>query len=483
MLKVAVYGKGGIGKSTVTSNLAAAFAAMGKRVIQIGCDPKADSTINLLGGEPLRPVMNYMREEDEEPEKLEDISKEGFGGVLCIETGGPTPGLGCAGRGIIATFQLLEDLKLFETWKPDVVLYDVLGDVVCGGFAAPIREGYAEKVLIVTSGEKMALYAANNISSAVRNFEDRSYARIFGIVLNHRNVENETEKVNAFAEKNNIPVVGEIPRSDEIIRWEDQGKTVIEGDENSEISEKFFALARKLLESEETEKEAYFATAEELARGGLETIPPQMISGKHLIYSSPATLAFNSPGAEGFGVKRAGLAVPDSIMLIVAPGCCGRNTSLISSMPEYNDRFFYLMMDETDIVTGRHLKKIPKAVKEICDCCEKKPSVVMICITCVDALLGTDMERVCRKAEEKVDIPVRPCYMYALTREGRKPPMVHVRQSLYSLLEPQKKKGNVVNLLGFFSPLVDDCEMYDSYDSGSSGDGGSFGGGGAGRDF
>ena len=208
-------------------------------------------------------------------------------------------------------------------------------------------------------------------------------------------------------------------------------------------------------------KEAYFATAEELARGGLETIPPQMISGKHLIYSSPATLAFNSPGAEGFGVKRAGLAVPDSIMLIVAPGCCGRNTSLISSMPEYNDRFFYLMMDETDIVTGRHLKKIPNAVKEICDCCEKKPSVVMICITCVDALLGTDMERVCRKAEEKVDIPVRPCYMYALTREGRKPPMVHVRQSLYSLLEPQKKKGNVVNLLGFFSPLVDDCEMYE----------------------
>ena len=116
MLKVAVYGKGGIGKSTVTSNLAAAFAAMGKRVIQIGCDPKADSTINLLGGEPLRPVMNYMREEDEEPEKLEDISKEGFGGVLCIETGGPTPGLGCAGRGIIATFQLLEDLKLLEMW-------------------------------------------------------------------------------------------------------------------------------------------------------------------------------------------------------------------------------------------------------------------------------------------------------------------------------------------------------------------------------
>lgn len=187
-------------------------------------------------------------------------------------------------------------------------------------------------------------------------------------------------------------------------------------------------------------KEAYFATAEDLARGGLEAIPSQMISGKHLIYSSPATLAFNSPGAEGFGVKRAGLAVPDSIMLIVAPGCCGRNTSLISSMPEYNDRFFYLMMDETDIVTGRHLKKIPKAVKEICDCCEKKPSVVMICITCVDALLGTDMERVCRKAEEKVDIPVRPCYMYALTREQKAADGPYTAVSVFSSGTAEEKR-------------------------------------------
>jgi len=207
-------------------------------------------------------------------------------------------------------------------------------------------------------------------------------------------------------------------------------------------------------------KKAYFCTAEELEQRGKDNLPKQFQSGEHLIYSSPATLAFNSPGAEGFGVKRAGLAVTGSIMLIVAPGCCGRNTSMISSMKEYNNRFFYLCMDETDIVTGRHLKKIPKAVASICESLEKKPSVVMICITCVDALLGTDMERVCRKAEEKAGLPVRPCYMYALTREGRKPPMVHVRQSLYSLLEPGHKKGNVVNLLGYFSPLVDDCELY-----------------------
>lgn len=247
MLKIAIYGKGGIGKSTVTSHLAASFATLGKRVIQIGCDPKADSTISLLGGRPLRPVMNYLREEDEEPASIDEIARVGFGGILCIETGGPTPGLGCAGRGIIATFRLLEDLELFETWKPDVVLYDVLGDVVCGGFAAPIREGYAEHVLIVTSGEKMALYAANNIASAVENFEDRSYARIRGIILNRRNVVGEDEKVRAFAEKRGLEIVGEIPRSDDITRFEDMGMTAVEGDPALPVSRTFIALAQKLM--------------------------------------------------------------------------------------------------------------------------------------------------------------------------------------------------------------------------------------------
>lgn len=205
---------------------------------------------------------------------------------------------------------------------------------------------------------------------------------------------------------------------------------------------------------------ACFYTADEIVRRGLNNLPDEFVSNRHLIYSSPATLTFNSPGAEGFGVKRAGLAIPGSVMLLVAPGCCGRNTSLVSDMPAYADRFFYLNMAETDIVTGRHLKKIPQAVEEVVACLRTPPSLVMICITCVDALLGTDMERVCRRAEERVGIPVRPCYMYALTREGRRPPMVHVRQSLYSLLEPRAKRATSVNILGFFAPLVDDCELY-----------------------
>jgi nitrogenase molybdenum-cofactor synthesis protein NifE len=190
-------------------------------------------------------------------------------------------------------------------------------------------------------------------------------------------------------------------------------------------------------------------------------IPEIFDTGANLIYSSPATLAFNSPGAQGFGVKRAGLSIPDSVMLIVSPGCCGRNTSAITVNEVYKNRYFYYLMDETDIITGRHLPKIKEAVKEIVAFLDKKPSVVMICITCVDALLGTDMERVAKECEDYAQVKVRPCYMYALTREGRRPPMVHVRESLYSLLEPLPKDPHTVNLLGFFAPLHDDCELYD----------------------
>ena len=248
MLKLAIYGKGGIGKSTMTANLSAAFASLGKKVIQIGCDPKADSTINLLGGKAQQPVMEYLRDHGDEPSSIESISQTGYGGILCIETGGPTPGLGCAGRGIIATFNLLEDLELFETVRPDIVMYDVLGDVVCGGFAAPIREGYAEHVLIVTSGEKMALYAANNICCAVENFADRGYADVAGIIMNRRNIPGEEDKVRSFAEKKGLRIVGDIPRSDDINHFEEQGMTVIEGDPGLPISRKFTELAERLLE-------------------------------------------------------------------------------------------------------------------------------------------------------------------------------------------------------------------------------------------
>ncbi len=205
--------------------------------------------------------------------------------------------------------------------------------------------------------------------------------------------------------------------------------------------------------------EAYYITAAELAEKGFENTPDELMSSKHMIYSSPATLDFNSPGAKGFGVKRAGLAIPGSVMLLVAPGCCGRNTALLNELG-YNERFFYLLLDDTDIVTGRHLTKIPKACKEVCDSLDYTPTAVMICITCVDALLGTDMERVCRKCEEATSVPTLPAYMYALTREKRLPPMAGIRKSVYGLLKPQKRRGDRCNILGYFSHLHDSCELY-----------------------
>ena len=248
MIKIAVYGKGGIGKSTTVSNVAAVFASQGLRVMQIGCDPKADSTVLLRHGEKVETVLDLVRTRKEDF-TLEEMVKEGFAGVCCVEAGGPSPGLGCAGRGIIAALETLEKKGAYEKYRPNVVILDVLGDVVCGGFAAPIREGYASKVLIVTSGEKMALYAANNINNAVKNFEDRSYAKVYGIVLNHRNVENETEKVTEFADSVGLPIVGEVPRSDEITRCEDRGMTVVEGEPESPAAQAFLNLAKELLEN------------------------------------------------------------------------------------------------------------------------------------------------------------------------------------------------------------------------------------------
>ena len=251
MLKVAVYGKGGIGKSTVTSNLAAAFANMGKRVIQIGCDPKADSTINLLGGEPLRPVMNYMREEDEEPDELSQISKEGYGGILCIETGGPTPGLGCAGRGIIATFQLLEDMELFEHYKPDVVLYDVLGDVVCGGFAVPMRKHFVDRVYLITSADFMALYAANNIMRGVARYSGAA-PLLGGLIQNRSHGAGEDALVRSFAEQSGTRVVGILPEDRQLRRADYLHTTVHHLEPDGAAAMRFLELAQRLWDTQPT---------------------------------------------------------------------------------------------------------------------------------------------------------------------------------------------------------------------------------------
>lgn len=245
MKKIAIYGKGEIGKSTITSALSAALSVMGYRVMQIGCDPKADSTINLTGGKAVTPVMTCLKEHGA-CSSLEQIVVRGFNGILCVEAGGPTPGLGCAGRGIITVFNVLEDLNAFDAYRPDFVLFDVLGDVVCGGFAMPLRDGYADEVVIITSGEKMALFAAQNIKTALDNFAQRNYATLRGIILNRRNVEDEERLVSAFAEKAGVPIIGDIPRDKNIQRYEHQNKTVIQGNSDLAVSKTLMAIAAHL---------------------------------------------------------------------------------------------------------------------------------------------------------------------------------------------------------------------------------------------
>ncbi len=246
MIQFAVYGKGGIGKSTTVSNISAALAEAGLTVMQIGCDPKADSTAALLGGRRLDTVIDLIRDRGRAI-PLEDMAVRGYKGVICVETGGPTPGLGCAGRAITAALETLKDKNAWEVFAPDVVIYDVLGDVVCGGFSVPMRTGYAGKVFILTSGENMAIHAGANIALAVRNFQDRGYASLGGIILNRRNVKNEDEKVAELASDIGAKLVGSLSRSDTVPDAEELGKTVIEAFPDSEMARQYRTLARAVL--------------------------------------------------------------------------------------------------------------------------------------------------------------------------------------------------------------------------------------------
>ena len=248
MIKIAVYGKGGIGKSTTISNLSVALANKGLKVMQIGCDPKADSTTNLHDGSEINTVLDLVRERKDDF-KLDEMVVEGYKWILCVEAGGPTPGMGCAGRGIIAALEKLEQKGAYETYKPDIVFYDVLGDVVCGGFSMPMRAGYADKIFIITSGEYMAIHAAINIATAIDNFKDRGYASLGGVILNKRNVKNEEEKVNEFIENIDSKLVGTLDRDEIVVVAEEDKKTVLEAFPESLMAKEYEVLADNLLKA------------------------------------------------------------------------------------------------------------------------------------------------------------------------------------------------------------------------------------------
>ena len=436
MKEIAVYGKGGIGKSTLTSNLSAALAKVGKRVLQIGCDPKHDSTRLLMHGERITTVLDYIRDTAMLDQKPDDILFNGFGGTGCIEAGGPKPGVGCAGRGIITAFELLDRFHIKDNY--DTVMYDVLGDVVCGGFAVPIRREYANEIFVVTSGEYMSIYAANNILRGIANY-DTDTPRIAGIIYNSRNVVGEKERVQKFADAAGLPIFAEVPRSEMFAECERSNMTAVEmvesenaSDQMKEIAGIFTEIADRIVrgvphymatpltddELEElilgsvhestsgsTGKSAdIVGTAEATAHGGANC---NVISGtdteplsKNVIRNEPLHgCAFN-------GAVCMSIHINDAVVLMHAPKSCAyiswqtvsstgrralyeRGSLLPSSLLpglEGTD------MTESDMVFGG-TDKLTERVSEITN--RKDPPKALIVISaCPSGIIGDDIDRV-----------------------------------------------------------------------------------------
>ncbi|OPX43398.1 nitrogenase iron protein 1 [Ruminiclostridium hungatei] len=250
MRKIAFYGKGGIGKSTTQQNTAAAMAHFyDKKVFIHGCDPKADSTRLILGGKPQETLMDTLREEGEDAITIEKVVKTGFKGIRCVESGGPEPGVGCAGRGVITAINLMEELGAY-TPELDFTFFDVLGDVVCGGFAMPIRDGKAEEVYIVASGEMMAIYAANNICRGLLKYANQSGVRLGGIICNSRKVDNEVELMEEFTSAIGTKMIHFVPRDNIVQKAEFNKKTVVEYDDQENQAKEYGELARKIIEND-----------------------------------------------------------------------------------------------------------------------------------------------------------------------------------------------------------------------------------------
>ena len=417
MKEIAIYGKGGIGKSTLSANLSAALARGGKRVLQIGCDPKHDSTRLLTHGRRITTVLDYIRHTGVADYRLGDILSEGYRGIGCIEAGGPEPGVGCAGRGIITAFELLKKFRVKEQY--DLVIYDVLGDVVCGGFAVPIRREYADTIFLVTSGEYMSLYAANNILRGIRNY-DQDQCRVAGILYNSRNVRNEDSRVAAFAAAVGLPIFARIPRDDVFAQAEKNGCTAMEllEDTGGGVCDIFLDIARRIgegltlyparpLTDEDLESLVFYGEPTERRRepgeqairkqAGQEPVCDTGMVSKNVLRDEPLHgCAFN-------GAMNTSVHLTDVSIIAHSPRSCAyisyqtissagrrqlfeRGTLLpVSLVP----KVVSTDMDETDMVFGG-MDKLLETVKRAQ---AEKPRAVVIISACPAGIIGDDIDK------------------------------------------------------------------------------------------
>lgn len=414
-LEIALYGKGGIGKSTISANLSAALAASGRKVLQIGCDPKHDSTRLLLGGRKIPTVLDYLRDTPKELASTENVLIEGYLGIGCIEAGGPKPGVGCAGRGIISAFEFLERNKTKERY--DTVVYDVLGDVVCGGFAVPIRREYAGAIFLVTSGEFMALYAANNILRGIRNYDSNEVRRVAGIIYNDRSLSAESGRVERFARAVGLPICARFPRSEAFSAAEEKNCTVAQLGGFDEIRTAFEELASRIngdmalyeampLSDEELEdcvlRGVSFRTPE-LAPEASAVSPDHSASPAAIESCSTPPIRTRQPlyGCAFNGAAAAAIHLTDSIVIAHSPRSCAFYTwQTISSpgrknlfnrgiiMPSaISPNFECTQIDHAEAVFGG-MDKLREHVRYAL---ERKPGAVIVISSCVSGIIGDDV--------------------------------------------------------------------------------------------
>ena len=476
MIRLAFYGKGGIGKSTTVSNLAVAWAGRGMTVLQIGCDPKADSSLYIREGAKLPAVMEKVRAR--EPFSVEDIvyvkeTKNG-GRIICAEAGGPLPGRGCAGRGIITALDTLNEKGIMEKYDPDIVLYDILGDVVCGGFAMPMREGYADFVFIVSSGENMSIYAAANIGLAVEQYRERGYARLGGLVLNERNVKREREKVQELAEDLNTSVIGSIPRSDLVQEAEELGRTVSEAYPRSEISKRYAELADRIAAkcSIEYPSAPIGDALPEKDRHPADT-PDNLQAASRIPVGKAsfpvpfgAGLEFNPPVHETWNIVHIGMLMPQSHQIYICADNCMRGVVMTAAEMNAMDRFSCVVLEESDLHAGNLEEITLEGVTDVLEKIRRRrgdssmPEAVLVFPVCLHHFMGCDMKYVYSRLSERFPgITFIKGWMDPIMQKTGPSPDQKLRKAMMDILEPAPSFSARTALLGDIYALDPDSEL------------------------
>ena len=459
MLQVAVYGKGGIGKSTTSSNLSYSLAKKGKTILQVGCDPKHDSTKYLINGMEQKTVLDYIRQTPPSQRKLEDIMLTGSGGVMCVEAGGPEPGIGCAGRGILTTFDTIEKMGIRDIPK-DITIYDVLGDVVCGGFAVPMRNEYADAVYIVTSGEFMAIYAANNILRGLLNFGN-ARPRVAGLILNRRNVDNERELVERFARSVGLPIVVDVPRAKEYIEAEKIGKTVSESFPDSVPASIYRQLADDVIAISEGKRKLYEphplsdSQLNDLAAGKEITV----LGDFQRVKCRCNAVRRGTGSCASRGACFAAGRVNDLPIIIHGPASCGyvmSHTQDVHFLTEMGtnpstvgilrNNIKSTRMTNNSSIFGGH-EDLKRLIREEA---QQGKKTVMVITTCVPGMIGDNLDLIKKQMEEEfpglnVIVIKSDGNLTGGSEEGRLQAMGAILNLIDEKMEPRCREVNIID--------------------------------------